>query len=107
MAKLSFVYSPRMPEREILYSVVLRSDIPESDREILKQVACEIVGGSDPSLIELRCSKLDLSHPYYLLAESFKPSTQTLHPVQIPHHYVLLIHGDEDSPAAGFLSGSD
>jgi hypothetical protein len=85
------------------YSVVLRSDIPALEAELLRQFCCRITNGQGQSLLHFLCTEIDLSHPFFVGMETFKPGAETTHPVRIPHHYVFLISGAEwASPPIGF-----
>ena len=90
---------------EPTYSVVLRSDISARDRELLEHFCCKITSKTSDPLLHFLCTKIDLSHHYYIEMETFKPSDEHTHPLRVPHHYVFLISGAESRPPIGFLSG--
>lgn len=89
------------------FSVVLRGDIPPRETELLSQLcAGKIVSQTGDSLLHFQCTKIDVSHHFYIEMETFRSGDTSTHPVRIPHHYVLLISGDETRPSIGFLGES-
>src|SRR5262245_31559203 len=92
-----------MSELIAAYSVVLRTDLPPRARDILSQLCCEVASTDGEPLLHFQCTKLDLSHPFYIEMETFKPGARDTHPVRIPHGDVFLNSGDETRPAVGFV----
>lgn len=93
-----------MNELVAKYSVVLRSDLPPREKELLNEF-CGKIGSSDGDmLLHFRCTKIDLSRNFYIEMESFKPGDEFTHPVRVPHHYVFLISGDDSRQPIGFLA---
>ncbi|MDF2435261.1 MAG: hypothetical protein JWP44_4892 [Mucilaginibacter sp.] len=86
------------------YSVVLRSDIPPLERELLEHFCAKIISRSGEPLLHFLCTKIDLSHFHYIAMETFTSGAEDTHPVHVPHQYVLLISGDEARPSIGFLA---
>ena len=85
------------------YSVVLRSDLSTREKELLGQFCGKLVSSSGEALLHFQCTKIDLSHHFYIEMEAFRPGDEFTHPVRVPHHYVLLISGDETRPPVGFM----
>lgn len=92
-----------LPEQ---YSVVLRSDLPQRERELLEQVCGKIVGGSGHDLLHFRCTSINLAHGFYIEMETFKPGDTQTHPVRVPHHLVFLISGSDNKASIGFTSNA-
>jgi hypothetical protein len=80
------------------FSVVLRSNIPPNELELLAHFCCTIVAKQGEVLVHFLCTEIDLSHPFYITMETFKPKAEFTHFVRIPHHYVFLISGSESRP---------
>jgi hypothetical protein len=80
------------------YSVVLRSNIPANEVELLEHFCIRIITKQGDALLHFLCTELDLSNPCYIAMKTFKPKAELTHPVQIPHHYVFLISGSESEP---------
>jgi len=92
-----------MSELTQTYSVVLKADLPSRERELLEHLCCKITSSDGGVLLHFQCTKIDVSHHFYIQMETFKPGDKITHPVKIPHHYVFLISGDESRPPIGFL----
>lgn len=95
-----------MQSTDARYSVVLRTAIPPEERQLLEQLCCPIPTPSGGALLELLCTRIDLSHPVYVELETFRPGDDVARLVRIPHHFVLLISGDETEAPIGFASRS-
>jgi hypothetical protein len=80
------------------YSVVLRSDIPTLEAELLSHFCDGITSKTGGALLHFLCTAIDLSHPSYVGMTTFKLGADYTHPVQIPHHYVFLISGSASDP---------
>jgi hypothetical protein len=95
-----------MDEAKAVFSVVLRSDLPKTELELLsKLAACKITDPtSDNWLLQFRCTDITFDGGYYLAMDAFKPGDDFVMPIRIPNHYVLLIIGDRDHPSIGFTS---
>jgi hypothetical protein len=87
------------------YDVVLRSGLPPRERELLEQACCKITSDSGPDLLHFLCTEIDLSHPFYIEMQTFKPGAEWTHPLRISHHFVFLILGSVEHAAIGFLTG--
>jgi hypothetical protein len=59
------------------YSVVLRSDLPPRERNLLENT-CKITSDSGPDLLYFQCTEIDLSDPFYIEMQTFKPGDETL-----------------------------
>lgn len=92
-----------MPVLAPAYSVVLRGNIPPAERELLSHFSHELVSSTGETLLHIQCTKIDLSHQIYIEMESFRSGDTETHPIRIPHHFVVLISGDEARPTIGFL----
>lgn len=46
------------------------------------------------------CTNIDASHGYYPKMDTFKSGADEFtSPIRIPHHYVLMISGDNSNPS--------
>jgi len=87
------------------YDVVLHSDLPPRGRDLREHACCNITSDSGPDLLHFLCTEIDLSHPFYIATQTFKPGGESTHPLRIPH-FVFLISGSEEQRASiGFLGG--
>ena len=86
------------------YSVVLRSDIPARERQLLEHVCSKITSPAGEPLLHFWCTKIDTSHHFYISMDTFKPGDESIHAIQIPHHFVFLISGAEYPKAIGFTA---
>ena len=85
------------------YSVVLRSNIPANEVELLEHFCSRIITKQGDALLHFLCTEIDLSNLCCIAMKTFKLEGKSTHPVQIPHHYVFLISGSEAEPfAIGF-----
>jgi len=84
------------------FSVVIRSDIPRLERELLQQFCCKITSDQEGELLHFLCTKIDVSHHSYIEMQTYTPKGQALYCVKIPHHYVFLIDGSKEHPSIGF-----
>ena len=89
------------------YSVVLKSDLPESEEELLEEFALRVRLDSGDELLHLLCTEIDLSHHYLIQMKTFKPEEERTHPLSIPHHYVFAISGADAESPIGFLAGTE
>jgi len=80
------------------YSVVLRSNIPANEVELLEHFCCRITTKQGDALLHFLCTDIELSHPCYVEMKTFKPKAEVIHILQIPHHYVFLISGSDSEP---------
>src|SRR5271168_4793099 len=80
------------------YSVVIRSDIPSLEAELLSHFCNRITSKTGSSLLHFLCTDVDLSRPCYVGMTTFKLKDQLTRPVQIPHHYVFVISGSVSDP---------
>lgn len=84
------------------YSVILRSDIPASERELLATLCAEITTKTGPALLEFRCTKIDVSHHNYIEMETLPRHGEVTWPLRVFYYYVFLISGDEQGNRIGF-----
>lgn len=90
-----------------IYSVIIRSDIPDRELEFLNLFCHSITSPTGgPDLREFRCTKVDVLHHNYIEIETIVPSDQSLTVLRIPHHLVFLIVGSETRPAIGYAQPS-
>jgi hypothetical protein len=88
------------------YDVVLRSDLPPRERDLLEHACCKITSDSGLDLLHFLFTEIDPSHPFYIAMQTFKPGGENTHPLRIPNHFVFLISGSEEQRASiGFLGG--
>ena len=87
-----------------VYSVVLRDGIPIREKELLGHLCDKITNEEHGDLLHFRCTNIDLTHPIYLQMDTFKSGDVSTHPIKIPHHYIFLISGSEDTSEIGFLA---
>jgi hypothetical protein len=80
------------------YSVILRSDIPALEAELLSHFCSPITSKTGEALLHFLCTEIDPSHPFYVRMTTFKPKAEFTRPIQIPHHYVFLISGSDSDP---------
>ena len=95
-----------MSKLKSTYSVVLRPNLPPTEKELLEHFAGKIVSKAGDELLHFLCTKVDLSHHHYLTMETFDPNDEEdiIVPLRVPHHFVLLILGEEDRKSFGFLA---
>ncbi len=93
-----------MAELTPVYSVVLTSELPPAERELLEHLCCKITTKSEGDLLHFQCTKIDTSHFNYIQMETFKTGDKDTHPIQVQHRYVLLISGSESHPSIGFVT---
>jgi hypothetical protein len=84
------------------FSVVLRSDLPPLERELFSHFCSRITSDTNGDLLQFSCTKIDASHHFYLLMDTFKNGDTETHPIQIPHHFVFLISGEILPTSIGF-----
>ena len=89
---------------EPVYSVVLRADLPPAERRLLERFCSPIEDGGGAQLMTLMCTRIDVSHAYYIEVETFKPSDSVPHTLKFPHHLVFLISGAEFDAPIGFAA---
>ena len=83
-----------------IFSVVLRHDLPETELELLSFYAGTLVSKSGQVLLHFTCTNIDTTHGYYLKMDTFKSGADEFTcPMRIPHHYVLMISGDNSNPS--------
>ena len=92
---------------EPVYSVVLRADLPPAERHLLERFCSVIDDGRGNLLLSLLCTRIDLSHAYYIEVETFKVSEAATHTLKFPHHLVFLISGAEFDAPIGFTAEVD
>lgn len=93
-----------MPEFDPVYSVVLRSDIPIMERELLRRYCHEIHGDDGNTLLHFLCTRIDLSHPLYAEMDTFAPKSEVTRTLRIQHAFVLIIEGCMKNPGIGFTN---
>jgi hypothetical protein len=93
-----------VPEFDLVYSVVLRSDIPIMERELLRRYCHEIHGDDGTTLMHFLCTRIDLSHLIYIEMDTFSPKSETTKTLRIPHTFVLMIDGGVKNPSIGFMN---
>ena len=84
------------------YSVVLRADLPVLERELFSHLCSSITSETNGDLLHFSCTKIDTSHHFYLLMDTFKAGETKTRSVQIPHHFVFLISGEKLPTSIGF-----
>jgi hypothetical protein len=58
------------------------------------------VSKSGQVLLHFTCTNIDTSHDHYLRMDTFKSGADEFTcPIRIPHHYVLMISGDNANPS--------
>ena len=83
-----------------IFSVVLRHDLPETELELLSYYAGMLVSKSGQVLLHFTCTNIDATHGYYLKMDTFKSGAdESTCPIRIPHHFVLMISGDNSNPS--------
>lgn len=88
------------------YTVLLRSDIPTLEKELIEQMSFKIVSdkGTGEYLPMFRCTEVSTTHHYLISMETFKSDDDEFTmSVQLPLHYVVMISGSKDHPSMGFL----
>lgn len=93
-----------MARMEPVYSVILKSDIPSVERELLRRYCHEIHGDDGSTLLHFLCTGIDLSHPAYVEMQTFAPKSDTTSIIRIPHAYVLMIDGGVKKTGIGFMN---
>jgi hypothetical protein len=94
-----------MEKLEARYSVVLRANLPQTERELLEQFCGKITSESGEYLLHFNCTQIDASHHAFLDMDTFVPGDQLTHKIRISYQYVLLISGDLNKGPPGFLTG--
>jgi hypothetical protein len=90
-----------MSELHILYSVVLKSELPLLERELFRQYCHDLHGDDGSTLLQLRCTAIDFSHALYLELVVVLPRSHEQRRLRLPHAYVLIIEGDGAQPMTG------
>jgi len=89
---------------EPVYNVVLRADLPPAERRLLERFCSKIEDGWGEQLMTLTCTRIDVSHAYYIEVETLKPSEAVTHTLKFPHHLVFRISGAEFDAPIGFAA---
>lgn len=76
------------------YLVILRSDLPATERELLRHYCHELHGYDGSTVLQLRARRLDTSDARYLWLEAELPRAQGRRVLRLPHECVFLIEGD-------------
>jgi hypothetical protein len=85
------------------FMVVLRSDIAESDLELLGPVVHTLRLKSGQDAHVLWCKTVASADGSYLHAEAKLVAGDTFSPVRLPHSLVLIITGAKNAPPIGFV----
>jgi hypothetical protein len=92
------IIMPELTWSDAKYSVVLRSDIPALEAELLSHFCGRITSKTGGGvLLHFLCTEIALSHPCYVEMTTFKLNDEVTRPMKIPHHYVFLISEWSDS----------
>lgn len=76
------------------FSVILRSDIPDVERELLRHYCHELHGSDGNTMLQLLCTRVDSADPRYLAMEVVLPRQRGACRLRIAHEQVFLIEGD-------------
>jgi hypothetical protein len=93
-----------MSELLAKYNVLLRSDIPAREFQLLLKHCSPVADADGKPMLHFWCTEIDTSHHYYLQISTFKAGDTVAYPVQIPHHLVLLISGAQRANSIGFTT---
>lgn len=80
-----------------IYSVLLKADLPSTERELLRRYCHEIHGTDGSTLLHFLCSRIETSHPVYLELDAMTPRRGESRHIRVPHTYVFLIDDDGES----------
>lgn len=81
-----------------LQTVILRSDIPKPELELLSYYFKTIVSEQGHEIKYCQCEKIDVSHPNYLEIEIRHPKNLNILELRIPHNLVFLIDASGGNP---------
>ncbi|MES2918368.1 MAG: hypothetical protein V4729_07100 [Pseudomonadota bacterium] len=81
------------------YVVILKSDIPDLERALLRRYCHELHGSDGSTVLQFLCRRLDTADARYLWMEAELPRQQGARQLRLPHDYVFLIDGDAATPA--------
>jgi hypothetical protein len=96
--------APTIYMLEPVYSVVLRADLPPAERHLLERFCGKVTDEEGNVLLNLLCTRIDVSHSHYIEVETFKPSEAVTHTLKFPHHLVFIISGAEFDAPIGFAA---
>lgn len=85
------------------YRIVLRSDLPATERELLRRYCHELHGYDGSTVLQLQAHRIDCSDARYLWLEAELPRQQGRCVLRLPHDSVFLIEGDGHAAPASLL----
>lgn len=74
--------------------VILRSDLPAIERELLRRYCHELHGYDGSTVLQLQAHRLDSSDARFLWLEAELPRQQGRRVLRLPYDCVFLIEGD-------------
>jgi hypothetical protein len=88
------------------YDVVLRSDLPQRERELLEHTCCKLTSHAGPDLLDFTVYGNRPVAPVLHRDADFQARSRVGSSSRIPHHFVFLISGSVEHAAIGFLPGA-
>ena len=85
-----------MAKLQAHYRVILRSGLPEKERELLTLVCKTLPEVAGESLLYFDCTVIDSSHHFYLGMETIQTDEkgeESVYPLRIPSQYIFLMSG--------------
>jgi hypothetical protein len=80
------------------YTVFLKHDIPDVERELLRRHCHELHGADGHTLLHFLCTRANLAHAHYLEMDVVAPRQRGHLTLRVPHDYVLMIEvGTDDA----------
>lgn len=76
------------------YLVILRSDLPATERELLRHYCHELHGYDGSTVLQLRAHRIETGDARYLWLDAELPRQQGRRTLRLPHDCVFLIEGD-------------
>lgn len=88
-----------MPDARPQHTVILKGDIPDLERELLRRYCHELHGSDGCTLLQFLCADVDTRHPLYLEMDATLPRRQGTRRIRVPHALVFLIETDTGAEA--------
>lgn len=79
------------------HTVILKGDLPDLERELLRRYCHELHGSDGSTLLQFLCTEVETRHPLYLEMEAILPRRQGGRRIRVPHALVFLIETQSDA----------
>ena len=84
------------------FNIIFRSGLPARELAFFSHMCGRLTSPAGEDLLVLKCASIDTSHHVYLQVEAIWPGSESTHPIQIPHQFVMLVVGRELPKEIGF-----